>query len=55
MRRPLGAHPVETGLGSAAGGVAADALIGTVDPLFRLRCSAHNAEIGNTLGNKHEN
>jgi len=27
---PLGAHPVETGLDSAAGGVAADALFGTV-------------------------
>ena len=27
---PLGAHPVETELGSAAGGVAADALFGTV-------------------------
>ena len=27
---PLGAHPVETGLGSAAGGVAADALFETV-------------------------
>ena len=27
---PLGAHPVETGLGAAGGGVAADALFGTV-------------------------
>ena len=27
---PLGAHPVETGLSAAAGGVAADAVFGTV-------------------------
>jgi hypothetical protein len=41
---PLGAHPVETGLSAAAGGVAADALFGPV--------GREGAVAGDVVGNK---
>jgi hypothetical protein len=41
---PLGAHPVGTGLGAVAGGVAADALFGTV--------GREGAVAGDVVGNK---
>ena len=46
---PLGAHPVETGLSAAAGGVAADALFGTVGREDAVAGALGSGLAGNTI------
>ena len=46
---PLGAHPVETGLSATAGGVAADALFGTVGREDAVAGALGSGLAGNTI------
>jgi hypothetical protein len=50
--KPLGAHPVSTGVGAAAGGMAAGAAIGTVaGPVGTIAGATAGAIIGGVAGN----